>query len=528
MTDHDLYLSSKAWPFVEARKVVDRHRGGAPEKGYALFETGYGPSGLPHIGTFAEVARTLMVLHAYRRISDLPARLICFSDDMDGLRRVPGNVPNQELLEANLGKPLSQVPDPFGTHESFAAHNNARLRAFLDQYGFEYEFLSSTECYKNGRFDEALLLVLRHYDQIRSVMLETLGEERRKTYSPFLPVCPKTGVVLQVPTVARDVDAGTISFVDGDGEMQTVPVTGGHVKCQWKVDWAMRWHALEVDYEMSGKDLIESVKVSSAIQRVLGSKPPAVLNYEHFLDDKGQRISKSKGNGLTMDEWLAYASPESLSWYMYQSPKRAKRLYFDVIPRAVDDYYDALGRYAGEDAKKQIQSGIFHIHDGSPPELDLPITFSLLLNLVSAAHVTDKERLWDFVRRYRPGADADNHPELDRLLDYALRYYQDFVAPNQDYRAPDDRERAAMIDLVGRLRGLGGDAQAETLQHEVYEAGKSQDFDSLRDWFRALYECLLGHSQGPRMGSFIALYGVAATIELLEEAIGRGAEEGAS
>jgi lysyl-tRNA synthetase class 1 len=514
-------LSTSAWPFAEARKLLARFADEPPAKGYVLFETGYGPSGLPHIGTFAEVARTTMVLHAFQRISDLPVRLACFSDDMDGLRKVPDNVPNQDLLAQYLGKPLTSVPDPFGTHPSFGEHNNARLRAFLDRFDFEYEFYSATECYRKGLFDEALLEVLRHYDRIRDTVLPTLGEERRRTYAPFLPVCPRTGDVLQVPILERDEQAGTVTFDDEAGERHTVPVTGGAVKCQWKVDWAMRWHALDVDYEMSGKDLMESVKLSSRIRRILGSAPPEVLTYELFLDEKGEKISKSKGNGLTIEQWLAYANPESLSWYMYQSPKRAKRLYFDVIPRAVDEYYSALGRYPGEDSAQRVQNPAFHIHDGVPPQPDVPVTFSLLLNLVSAAHAVDKQLLWGFVERYRPGASAETHPELDVLLDRAVRYYEDFVAPEQSYRTPDEREVAAMRDLLERLRSLGADPGAEALQHEVYEAGKAHGFENLREWFQALYECLLGHSRGPRMGGFIAVYGVEPTAALIEEAIAR-------
>ncbi|HVR30863.1 MAG TPA: lysine--tRNA ligase, partial [Thermoanaerobaculia bacterium] len=403
-------------------------------------------------------------------------------------------------------------------------HNNARLRAFLDQLGFEYEFLSATQCYRSGRFDAALLEVLRHYDEIRDVILPTLGEERRRSYSPFLPVSPKSGVVLQVPLLARDAEAGTVTFEDEAGERHTVPVTGGSVKCQWKVDWAMRWHALDVDYEMSGKDLMESVKLSSMVQRILGGRPPESLTYELFLDQKGEKISKSKGNGLTIEEWLAYANPESLSWYMYQSPRRAKRLYFDVIPRAVDDYYAALSRFFEEAPEQRLENPVFHVHGGSPPQPDVPVTFSVLLNIVSGAHVTEKERLWGFVRRYRPDATPENHPELDRLIGYAIRYYQDFVAPSQSYRAPDDREAAGMARLVERLRALEAEADPETIQYEFYEAGKDVGFTNLRQWFQALYECLLGHSQGPRMGSFAAVYGVAATIELIEGAVARGRE----
>jgi lysyl-tRNA synthetase class 1 len=514
-----LTRDSDAWPFVEARKILDRHGGVPPAKGHVLLETGYGPSGLPHIGTFAEVARTTMILHAFRMLSDVPAKLVCFSDDMDGLRKVPDNVPNRELLAQHLGKPLTSVPDPFGTHPSFGEHNNARLRAFLDQFGFEYEALSATQCYRSGRFDAALLEVLRHHDEIRDVILPTLGEERRRTYSPFLPISPTTGRVLQVPVLDRDPEAGTITFEDEDGERRAVAVTGGRVKCQWKVDWAMRWYALDVDYEMSGKDLMESVKLSSMVQRLLGGRPPESLTYELFLDEKGEKISKSKGNGLTIEEWLAYANPESLSWYMYQSPRRAKRLYFDVIPRAVDDYYAALESFPEQPPQEKLRSAVFHIHDGDPPRPDVPVTYSVLLNIVSGAHVTEKERLWGFVRRYRPDATPENHPELDRLIGYAIRYYHDFVAPSQSHRAPNEQEAAGMARLVERLRALPPTASPETIQYECYEAGKDVGFTNLRAWFQSIYECLLGHSQGPRMGSFVAVYGIDATIDLLESAI---------
>ncbi len=508
--------ASNAWPFQEARALVKRYKDGPPEKGYVLFETGYGPSGLPHLGTFGEVVRTTMVQHAFSLLSDIPTKLICFSDDMDGLRKVPTNIPNQDAMSAYLGMPLTSVPDPFGTHKSFADHNNARLRAFLDQFGFDYEFRSSTKCYHEGLFDETLLKILRHYDRVIDVVLPTLGEERRKTYCPFLPVSPKTGAILQVPLVAKDPDAGTVTFHDENGEPFTVPVTGGHVKCQWKVDWAMRWDALDVDYEMAGKDLIDSVKLSSAIRRILGSRPPEGFNYELFLDEKGEKISKSRGNGLTIEEWLAYASPESLSLYMYQAPRKAKRLYFDVIPKTMDEYYTFAANYHTEELDAQLRNPAYHIHVGQVPQHDLPVSFSLLLNLVSASHARDKAALWGFVSRYAPGAGSKTHPELDRLMDYALRYYADFVAPTKKFRAPSDMEAAAMRDLLVRLDGLADDADAETIQKEVYESGKTQEFGSLRDWFQALYETLLGQSQGPRFGGFVALYGIENTKSLIE------------
>ncbi len=518
-----LALDSKAWPHAEAKKLLKRYESAPPEKGYVLFQTGYGPSGLPHIGTFGEVARTTMVRHAFSEISDIPSRLICFSDDMDGMRKVPGNVPNPEMLEGHLGKPLSRVPDPFGTHESFAHHNNARLRDFLDQFGFDYEFVSSTECYESGRFDQALLEILERFDKIRDVILPTLGEERRQTYSPFLPISPKTGAVLQVPMLETDPASGTVTFDDEDGERHTVRVTGGAVKCQWKADWAMRWHALQVDYEMSGKDLMESVRLSGIICRILGTPPPEGFTYELFLDEKGEKISKTKGNGLTIEEWLTYATPESLGLYMFQSPRKAKRLYWGVIPKTVDEYYTWMRKYDTQEAADQIKNPAHHVHGGEVPEASMPIEFSLLLNLVSAAHVESKEALWQFVSAYAPETSPEATPELDRLLDYALSYYRDFIQPHQSFRAPTDVERRALEDLASRLRALPKDTEAEDIQAEFYAVGKEHGFEPLRAWFQCVYECLLGQSQGPRMGSFAKIYGLANTIALLEDKLAASA-----
>ena len=509
---------AKAWPFAEARALLKRIDNKVPEKGYVLFETGYGPSGLPHIGTFGEVARTTMVRHAFSLLSDIPTRLFAFSDDMDGLRKVPDNVPNKDVLAANLNKPLTQIPDPFGTHKSFGHHNNARLCAFLDDFGFEYEFQSSTEWYASGRFDEALKHVLLRYDAVLKAVLPTLGDERKATYSPFLPVCPTTGHVLQVPIEETHPEAGTIVYKGEDGEMIETPVTGGRCKLQWKADWAMRWHALGVDYEMSGKDLIDSVKLSSAICRILGSAPPHTLTYELFLDENGEKISKSKGNGLSMDDWLRYAPPESLSLFMYQKPKTAKRLYFDVIPRAVDEYLQHLTAYNDQEIAKQIENPAWHIHGGTPPNEAPPLGFSILLNLVSVCNTEDKATIWHFISRYRPGATPETQPTLDRLVDYAITYYRDFVLPAKTYRLATPDEQTALSDLAAALGELPTDADAEAVQTAVYEIGKRETFPSLKDWFRTLYEILLGQSQGPRMGSFFALYGIAESIDLVQKA----------
>ena len=516
---------ARAWPFEEARRLVERlvRMPGAKDK-TVIFETGYGPSGLPHIGTFGEVARTSMVRHAFETLTEgrIKTRLICFSDDMDGLRKVPDNVPNKEMLRAYLDKPLSRVPDPFSNeYPSFAAHNNARLRRFLDQFGFEYEFFSATESYASGQMDATLRRMLNVYDKVMAIILPTLGPERQATYSPFLPISPTSGKVLQVPMIARDAKAGTIVYLDPDsGKKIETLVTGGAVKCQWKADWAMRWTALGVDYEMAGKDLIESVTLSSKICTALGGTPPEGFNYELFLDDKGQKISKSKGNGLTIEDWLKYASPESLSLFMYQKPKSAKKLFFDVIPRAADEYLQFIAAYPTQDPKAKLDNPAWHIHTGTPPEAELPITFGLLLNLVSVSNTEDKAVLWGFIRRYADDATAQKYPILDHLAGYAINYYRDFVMPTKRFRLPTAEEATALKALDGLLATAPVDAKGGLLQDLVYEAGKNNGYtkETLRSWFQAIYEVLLGQSQGPRFGSFIELFGIAETRAL----IGRG------
>lgn len=527
---------SNAWPFEQAKQIVARLK--KKPKDEVLFETGYGPSGLPHIGTFGEVARTTMVRHAFRVLTEdkIKTKLLAFSDDMDGLRKVPDNVPNKEMLEQDLGKPLTQVRDPFGTHPSFGEHNNARLRAFLDTFGFDYEFASSTQYYKSGRFDATLLKMLENIDKVMAIMLPSLREERAASYSPFLPVSPRTGIVLQVPIVAHDAKAGTVSYDDPDTrERVTVPVTGGHCKLQWKPDWAMRWVALGVDYEMAGKDLIDSVKLSGKICAALGGAPPEGFNYELFLDDKGQKISKSKGNGLTIDEWLRYASPESLSLFMYREPKAAKRLYFDVIPRNVDDYQQFIDGYPRQDGKQRLSNPVWHIHAGNPPLADMPVTFQLLLTLVSSSNAENAETLWGFIGRYRPGVTPKTHPKLDDMVGYAINYYRDFVAPTKKFREPTESECAALTDLRNALARLPPEASAEDIQNVVYEIGRREPFlDQVKkgkdgrpgvslDWFNMLYQVLLGQEKGPRFGSFVAVYGVTNAIAMIDAALKRAA-----
>ena len=524
---NNLAQESKAWPFAEARQLLKRLGNNVPEKGYVLFETGYGPSGLPHIGTFGEVARTTMIRHAFEQLTDMPTRLFAFSDDMDGLRKVPANIPDQDMVAAHLGKPLTSIPDPFGTHESFGHHNNARLKAFLDEFGFEYEFKSSTIAYKEGEFDETLLSILHNYEKVINVILPTLGEERRKTYSPFLPVCPKTGIVLQVPVIERNEQSGTIVYEEQDGSRSEVLVTGGHCKLQWKADWAMRWRALGVDYEMSGKDLIDSVKLSGAIIRILGGTPPAGFTYELFLDENGEKISKSRGNGLSMEEWLKYAPRESLSQFMYQKPTQAKRLFFDVIPKNVDEYLTHVSRYPEQDKKTRLSNPAWHIHNGQPPAEHAHLSYNILLNLAGVCNTEDKDVLWHFITRYRPEATPENAPTLNRLTDYAIEYFRDFVKPNKNYRRPTDLEKVALEDLAKSLSKLPADVIAEEIQTEIYEVGKRHNFEDLKSWFKALYEILLGQSTGPRMGSFIALYGIEETKALVARVLS-GEDLGAS
>ncbi len=534
----DIAMSSKAWPFEEARALMKRYENAPPEKGYVLFETGYGPSGLPHIGTFGEVLRTTMIRRAFEVMSDIPTRLICFSDDLDGMRKVPENVPNRELLLANVQKPLTSVPDPFGEFESFGHHNNAMLRRFLDTFGFEYEFISATEFYASGRFDDTLRLAAERYDAIMKIMLASLREERQQTYSCFLPIHPETGRVLYVPMKEVNAKDGTITFDDETGREWTLPVTGGNVKLQWKPDFGARWAALGVDFEMYGKDHSTNTPIYDGICEVLGAKKPNHFTYELFLDDVGQKISKSKGNGLTIDEWLSYAATESLSYFMYQKPKTAKRLHWDVIPKMVDEYHQQLRAYPAQDAAGQLANPVYHIHRGQVPASDMVVSFAMLLNLASAASAQDKDTLWGFIRNYAPGATPQANPQLDQAAAFAVRYYNDHVAPTKVFRAADDREAAALRNLAEALRDpqsalamlaeknrLAGSTDPlpevdygneDFLQSVVFAVGKIHGFEPLRDWFKAIYEVLLGASEGPRFGGFIRLYGLSETIALIE------------
>lgn len=517
----DDLISSKAWPFVEAKRIYDQIDGQPPKKGYVLFETGYGPSGLPHIGTFAEVTRTIMVREAFKQICDIPTKLICFSDDMDGLRKIPSNLPNQEMIAKHLGKPLTDIPDPFGEKESFGHYMNAKLCSFLDRFGFEYSFYSATEHYKSGKFDHMMLKALEKYDDIMNLMLPTFREERRKTYSPFMPICPDTGVVLQVPIDKIDRERQSVSYRNKDGDLVEVPVTGGHCKLQWKPDFGMRWSALDVDYEMYGKDHRPNAEIYSKICKILDGTPPVQFFYELFLDEEGAKISKSKGNSISIDEWMHYAPIESMSLFMFQSPTKAKRLHFDILPKSVDEYLTFNKKYhAEEDIQKKIANPVFHIHHGDVPVINTyGISFSLLLNLASVCNPDDKSVLWSFISQYAKEATPENAPYLDHLTEFAVNYYNDFVKSKKDYLTANDRHKELLGQVSSMLSKLTGEESAEEIQNEIYAIGREAGYENLRDFFKEIYQILLGQTQGPRLGSFFKLYGVDQAIKLIESKI---------
>ena len=519
MIDNSIIQATSSWPFVEARKLVKERQKIYEKKGKITLQTGYGPSGLPHIGTFAEVARTTMMVNAIKQLIDVPTEIITFSDDMDGLRKIPDNIPNKEILEKNLHKPLTSVPDPFNKYKSFGEHNNEMLKKFLDKFKFNYTFKSSTETYKKGLFNTALLLVLEKYEDIKEIVLPTLGKERQKTYSPFLPICLETGKVLEVPIIEIKKKEGKIIYQNGDKKVET-EVINGKCKLQWKVDWAMRWYAFDIDYEMYGKDLIESAVLSSKICKMLGKKSPNGFAYEMFLDEKGEKISKSKGNGITIEQWLKYASPESLSLYMYQNPKRAKKLYANVVPKAVDEYLICVDKFSEQDAKHRLLNPVWHVHNGNPPKEKSIMPFSVLLNLVGTSNATDKDVLWKFIIKYKKDIKVLDHPILDRLAEYALKYFTDIVKPNKKYRKPNEKEKKALQDLIKRLRDCKDQMDPEAIQTIVYSVGKDNGYkENLREWFKAIYEIIFGDQDGPRIGFFISFFGIKESIELINKYI---------
>jgi len=506
---------TSAWPFVEAKKMLRERKSFIDKKGKITLQTGYGPSGLPHIGTFGEVARTSMMVNALKQLTDLPAEIITFSDDMDGLRKVPDNVPNQKLLEENLNKPLTQVPDPFEKFKSFGEHNNEMLKNFLNSFNFNYTFKSSTTLYKSGIFNPTLQLILENYDGIMNIILPTLGKERQKTYCPFLPICPKTGHVLEIPVFEIDKKNSKIIF-DNKGEKLEKSILDGNCKLQWKVDWAMRWYALDVDFEMYGKDLIESAILSTKIIKLIGKTNPSGFTYELFLDEKGEKISKSKGNGITIDQWLKYASPESLSLYMYQNPKRAKKLYKEIVPKAVDEYLDFIEKSKNQDELKLLMNPVWHVHNGNVPKENLIMSFSMLLNLVETSNAGTKDLLWKFVKKYKPEINENNYPIFDSLVDYAIKYFNDVIKAQKKYKTPNENEKKALQALIQTLEKCNDEMSPEDIQTLIYSTGKENGYyENLRDWFKLIYEVVFGDENGPRMGFFISFFGVKETKDLI-------------
>ena len=516
MINQNLIQSTSSWPFVEVRKLLKDRKDLISKKEKIIFQTGYGPSGLPHIGTFGEVARTTMMINALSHITEIPTTLITFSDDMDGLRKVPENIPNDRILHENLGKPLSSIPDPFQKYESFSDHNNTMLKNFLNKFEFNYEFKSSTENYKKGVFNESLKRVMEKYDLIMQTILPTLRQERRKTYCPFLPICPETGKVLEIPMIEMNKEKSIIVF-DNNGKKLEINILNGNSKLQWKVDWAMRWFTFDVDFEMYGKDLIESAILSSKICQTLGKKPPNGFAYELFLDEKGEKISKSKGNGITIDDWLKYASPESLSMYMYQNPKRAKKLYDGVVPKAVDDYLDLIDKFSKQKDNEKLINPVWHVHNGNPPSEKIVMSFTMLLNLAGSSNADNKEILWKFINRFHEDIKPQENIILDRLTNYAINYFKDKLEPKKNYKKPDQNEKKALAALVVDLRNIKKDLKPEEIQTLVYSTGKNNGYEKkLRDWFKLIYQVLFGEIDGPRIGYFISYFGLKETIKLIE------------
>ena len=519
MIDKANIEKTNAWPFVEAKKILRERKNNINQKGKIILQTGYGPSGLPHIGTFGEVARTSMVVNALNYLTDFPKEIITFSDDMDGLRKVPDNVPNPKVLNENLHKPLTTIPDPFNKFNSFGEHNNEMLKKFLNKFNFKYNFKSSTELYKSGFFNESLKLILKNYKEIMEIIIPTLGKERQKTYSPFLPVCPDTGVVLEIPIIEIDEKNSKIIF-DNKGKKLEKSILNGSCKLQWKVDWAMRWYALDVDFEMYGKDLIESAVLSSKIIKLLGKSNPSGFAYELFLDEKGEKISKSKGNGITIDDWLKYASPESLSLFMYQNPKRAKKLYREIVPKAVDEYLEFIEKGKTHNELQILLNPVWHVHNGVMPKEDTIMTFSMLLNLVEASNSNSRELLWKFVKKHKSNISEKNHPIFDQLIGYAIKYFNDVIKQNKKYKKPDEKEKKALLALIEALDECNDNMQPEDIQTKIYTVGKENGYkDNLREWFKLIYEVIFGDANGPRMGFFISFFGVNETKQLIKDKI---------
>jgi lysyl-tRNA synthetase class 1 len=517
-------MSYTSWPFKEAQTLQKRFK--APPDKPVTFETGFGPSGLPHIGTFAEVARTTWVQRAFEHLSGWETRLIAFSDDMDGLRKVPLNMPQPDMLAEHLGKPLCYIPDPFGQDESYSAHMNRKLQEFLDAYGFTYQFQSSQEAYERGDFDEGLAILLQKVEQVRAIILPTLGQDKRADWSPFFPICQKCGRIYSTRVIGYHPEDNTIDYVcdqpigsaAGCGDKNTISILGGQVKVGWKVDWALRWYAYDVGYEMYGKDLIDSARLSGQITRLMSKQPPNGFFYEMFLDEEGRKISKSVGKGLTVNGWVSYAPLESLLHYLFQNPRRAKRLFWDVVPKSVDDYLADLRQYPSLDETKKPDQAIWHIFNlgRNVPAYDAGINFSLVNNLVSALGTDQAELTYEYLKRYDPS--TANHEDMVRdLVQKSINYYRDFILPGKQYRLPTEAERQLLQAARDRLSNFESDDEND-LQTIPFDIARENDIPPAKV-FQAFYQVVLGQERGPRFGTFARLVGKEKLLLLLDKAL---------
>ena len=512
------------WPFKEAAQIVKLRKPRSDRP--VLFETGFGPSGLPHIGTFAEVARTSWVRNAFEEVTGLDTRLMTFSDDMDGLRKVPLNFPNQRMLKEHLGRPLCTIPDPFSESDCFSGYMNNKLRDFLDTYQFNYEFKSSSVSYKGGDFDQGLAILLEKVQDVHSIVAPTLGEEKRDSWSPFLPICPSCGSVYSTRVTEYFPSRGEIGFVcDGNGgdfagcgAEGEVSIFSGNVKVGWKMDWALRWYTYEVDYEMYGKDLIESAKLSGRIVRLMGKHPPVGMNYELFLDEEGKKISKSVGKGLTVDTWVEYAPIESLLYYIFQNPRRARRLYWDVVPKCVDDYLDALRKYPTIEPEKSPEQALWHIYGrgNSVPSYGAQVNFSMVGNLISALGTDAPDLLVEYLNRY--DKKSDDYPVvIKELIRKGMNYYRDFILPKKQYRTPLASEADQLRQLLFALEGADF-LNEEELQAIPFELARKNNIDP-KLFFQMFYEIVLGQQRGPRFGSFAKMLGLEHIQQMLNKRI---------
>ncbi|MDA9573396.1 lysine--tRNA ligase [Rickettsiales bacterium] len=519
--NQELFLKSKSWPFEEAKKIYNKIQKTTPKKGYVLFETGYGPSGLPHIGTFGEVVRTSYVMNAFNKIApNIKTKMICVSDDIDALRKVPDNIPNQELIKANLGKPLTSVPDPFNTHQSFGQHMNSRLISFLDSFGFKYEFISATDKYKSGAYNDTMLQVMAKYQELMDLMLPTLGPERQKTYSPFMPIDKESGIVIDKGVKSINKEKASVTYYDLNNQEKEISILDGNCKLQWKIDFGARWYSFNVDYEIYGKDHAPNEPIYRKICQILGGKPPINFTYEMFLSNEGEKISKSKGNGIAIEDWLKYAPQESMSLFMYQKPKTAKRLYFDVIPKAMDEYITYSNSYNQLDEVKKLENPLFHIHNGNVNNIDFNISYSLILNLASVCNPENDDILWGFISKYQKDLHKESSPLLTKMINNAINYYNDFIKSNKKYRTPNNKEKLALQDLANEIKKADNNIinDASQIQTMIFSIGKKHGYEkNMREWFLTLYQILLGQDQGPRMGSFIALYGQDNFLQLIDQ-----------